>query len=144
MYNTKFYRIYWGIISRCYNPIVNNYSNYGGRGVSCSWKTFEEFKKDMHKSYLNAIRKFGFNYKQICIDRINNNGNYSKENCRWTNQKKQQRNRRNNHLVIYKGEKLCIAECCEKYGVNPLLIYNRIYSGWPIEKAIETKIRGVK
>src|SRR3990170_7814776 len=92
---TPEYACWVSLKSRCKNPKVRNYRDYGGRNikVSSEWKnSYEQFLKDMG-------RKPGKDYS---IERINNNDNYCKENCKWILTKLQNRNRRNS--VIFEGE----------------------------------------
>lgn len=133
----RIYYIFYSIKTRCNNPKTLNFEIYGGRGIKCLWKSFKEFRDDMYESYVEHTEKFG---KDTSIDRINNDGNYCKENCRWVTAKKQQRNRRNNHLIKHRGRTLCVAEWCEILNISHWLVYNRIRRGWPPIKALTTPI----
>lgn len=84
----RIYRIWIGMQQRCGNPKTHNYSRYGGRGIQIVWKSFEDFYRDMSESYRD----------DLTIDRINGDGNYCKENCRWATitQQNQNRNYRRN------------------------------------------------
>lgn len=93
MRNTRFYRIWQGMRSRCKdttNP------NYGGRGISvCDrWETFEHFRDDMHESFVEHAKKHGNNRKGTSIDRIDVDGNYEPRNVRWATSREQAANKR--------------------------------------------------
>ncbi|MFQ5953306.1 MAG: hypothetical protein ACE5JK_07925, partial [Candidatus Omnitrophota bacterium] len=126
---TRFYRIWKGMKNRCYNKKEPAYLRYGGRGICiCQrWHTFENFKQDMFDSYLIETKHHG--EKRISIDRINNEGNYCPENCRWTTIKVQNSNRRIKKLSqkeiqairrnYHHGEGRILAK---KYNVSPAVI----------------------
>jgi len=77
---------------RCKYPSQINYKYYGGKGITVVWKNYKEFKKDMYKSYIEHLEIFGS--KETTIDRIDSDGNYCKENCRWATMKEQIHNRK--------------------------------------------------
>lgn len=91
-FGKRIYVIYHGIKKRCEKKDSTGYNNYGGRGIKLKWKSFEEFRDDMLKSYNEHCKKFGEKY--TTIDRIDNDGNYCKENCKWSTYKEQNKNRR--------------------------------------------------
>lgn len=120
----------WGlIIDRCTNPKSPAYHNYGGRGISIcdEWRTsFMQFLSDMGPRPS----------KKHEIDRIDTNGNYSPENCRWTTSLENNRNRRNNRLITFNGQTKCLEEWASIIGVNSTAISNRLRRGWSIEDAL--------
>ena len=131
-YNKQFYRlrnIYRRMINFC-----NDKSNkrYGGRGINVC----NEWKNDFLAFYNWAINN-GFDEQlewwNCTIDRINNDGNYEPNNCRWANNKIQSRNRSTNNLITFNGITHCIAEWEE---ITKLPIRNRLKIGWSIEKAL--------
>lgn len=139
--NTKFYYAYFDLLRRCYNIKHKSYKDYGGRGINVceQWKnSFENFKNDMYESYLKHVKEFG--KKQTTIDRINTNGNYCKENCRWTTYKEQGRNKRNNHLISYKNKTKSMTEWAEQYNLSVYSLYQRLKANWSLEKALTTPI----
>lgn len=135
---SRFYGIFYSVLYRCNNKKNVRYKDYGGRGIECEWKSFLEFKKDMYESYIKHIEKYG--EENTSIDRINNNGNYYKENCKWSTHKEQQRNTRYNKNFIYRNKQYCVSALYEK--LKPPVSLNVFYVRltkykWNIEKAIK-------
>lgn len=132
----RVYRIWIGIKQRCLNKKCNNYPNYGGRGITIC----DEWKNDFLKFYEWSINN---GYKDfLSIERVDVNGNYEPNNCKWATKKEQARNRRSNHLLEYKNEIKCLYEFAEKYNINAKTLQRRLfYNKWSIEKAIETPVR---
>lgn len=131
MSRTNEYNIWLAMISRCENVKNKSFLNYGGRGISVcsSWKKFENFIKDMGKKPEN-----------LTLDRIDNDGNYEPNNCRWATRKQQSRNTSRNVYIEYNGENMCVKDWAIKLGVRDKLIHERISYGWPIEKVLSIKI----
>lgn len=127
MKGTRFYNIYRGILQRCTNQNAPNYKSYGGRGIKCLWSSFEEFKEDMYESYLEHIEKYG--EKNTSIDRIDVNGNYEFNNCKWATREEQQNNRRISNYLDIDGEILTVAQAARKYSINYQTIMSRLRNG---------------
>ena len=97
--------------SRCYNKNNKAYKNYGGRGI----KVCEEWK-DTPAAFAEWAKRNGFQ-PNLSLDRIDVNGGYSPDNCRWATRKEQQANRRNNIYLTYNGETRMITEWARILGV---------------------------
>lgn len=132
---TRLYKVWAGIKSRCYNPKVDNYKYYGGRNIGmCSeWK--ESFEKFMEWSYQNGYDE-NAKPQECTIDRIDNDKDYSPENCRWVNHYEQCHNQSKNRVYTYNGVSLTMAEWARKLNINYSTLKRRIYSGMSFEKAI--------
>jgi hypothetical protein len=124
-------REYWvwaDMKGRCSNPNHQAYPNYGGRGIYvCErWMTFANFAEDMLPRPEGAM-----------LDRVNNDGPYSPDNCRWATRAEQNSNRRNCIYVRHGGETVTLKEYCRRESLNYRPIVKRIQDrGWPIEIAI--------
>ncbi len=124
LYNT------WILIKqRCTNPKSTSYRLYGERGIqmSAAWQaSFTTFLADM------GPRPSA----QHSIDRIDNAGNYCKENCRWATAEEQANNQRRNLVVEFRGETLTLSQLADKYKVNYDLLRWRYHKGWDLEEAV--------
>jgi hypothetical protein len=127
-------RIWLSMLARCYNETHKHYSHYGGRGIKvCTrWKNdFDAFLKDMGRRPSD----------RSTIDRIDNDGNYTPENCRWVSYKTNLRNKGNNLRLTHNGETLTLAEWAERTGISRITIGARLRKGWTTDKALTTKPR---
>ena len=113
---------------RCDNPSASDYPRYGGRGISYqpSWKDFKEFYEDMGPS------------DGLTLERIDVNGSYTKDNCRWATRKEQSHNRRNSLKVTIKGETKLLKEWCEHYSVKYGIVLSRLSKGMSPLEALTT------
>lgn len=123
--------------ARCYNPNHNRYHVYGGSGIQVchEWRNdFWAFEKWANRS---GWRK-GYQ-----IDRINTDGNYEPDNCRWVTSKDNNRNRRNNRLVTYLGVTKTLSEWADddRSQVPYKVLWERMQDGWKFEKALLTPMR---
>lgn len=133
---TPEYKVWNNLKNRCTNPNIAGYKNYGGRGITvCNeWFEFSNFIKDMGNRPS----------KNHSLDRINNDGNYCKENCRWATKNEQVRNRRPNIIVEYLEEKYILKDLAKKVGLNYQLIQRRINKGLSVEESINKPYKYTK
>lgn len=110
-----------------------SWPHYGGRGIKvCDrWLSFENFFADM-----------GHSPNGLSLDRINNDGDYCPENCRWATDIEQHRNRSDNTYWTHDGKTRPIAEWAEVIGINKHTLADRVSkSGWSIEQALTTPVQ---
>lgn len=119
---TRTHRIWKGIVSRCTIPSASGFHNYGGRGIRVSeqWRSFENFLRDMGVCPSSTHS----------IDRIDNDGDYCAENCRWATRREQSRNHRGNHMITANGETLCVKDWADRLGICEASIRGRLKRGW--------------
>ena len=131
---SRLYEIWCGIAKRCNDCNSKSYPNYGGRGIKrCDeWNDYNNFRQwAVNNGYSN----------NLTLDRINVNGDYSPDNCRWVDVRTQCRNKRNNHNVTYNGVTRSVAEWAELIGCGYNTLHARLHRlGWSIEKALSTPI----
>jgi len=139
---TRFERIWSNILTRCNNKKNHNYRIYGGRGIQCLWKSLENFRDDMYKSYLKHVEEFGEN--ETSIDRLDNDKGYYKENTRWATNKEQSNNQKyNGKYITYKGKRLNMKQLSKKYSIPYGCFLMRINRyNYSIKNALETPVRG--
>lgn len=127
-------KIWQGIVKRCENRHEKSWPLYGGRGIKIcsSWRnSYAQFLKDMG-------RRPSENHS---IDRINNDGNYEPNNCRWATQKEQNNNTRVNHKVNFRGIILNITQVARLLGMSRWVLLWRLKTWGEGEKTFSTKVR---
>lgn len=128
---SRLYHIWEDMKSRCNNHRNRRYESYGGRGISLC-KDWEDYKQFHDWAMMSGYKN------NLTIDRIDVNGNYHPENCRWATQKQQGNNRRNNVTISYNGVSKTIAQWSEIKGWGYHVIKNRLKRGWSIERTLNT------
>lgn len=127
--HTRVHNTWNHMMSRCYSPKDKRYSHYGGRGIKVTpkWHKFINFWNDMKDGYAD----------NLTLDRIDNNGDYNKKNCRWVTWSIQERNRQDALKVKYKGKIYPLKDLCEKFNKSYIMVWIRIFRhNWSIEKAL--------
>ena len=130
---TSEYRSWESMKQRCFNSNHKNYLHYGGRGITiCDrWlNSFENFFADMGLKPSSAYS----------IDRINNDGDYCPDNCKWSTKKEQQNNQRSNHLITIACVTLTIAQWTIEMGFGENVILGRLRLGWSESDAVLTPV----
>jgi hypothetical protein len=130
MEGTPTHRTWAHMLYRCRTPTHRSFHNYGGRGITvCDrWLTFKNFLSDM-----------GVQPNGLTLDRIDNDGPYSPENCRWATRSQQNRNRRASPRIEWNGELRSLADAAEERGLEWRLVYRRVRAGWSVKDALATR-----
>lgn len=128
MTKTPLFRVWASMHNRCNNSNVTCYQSYGGRGIKvCErWQKFENFLADIGDRPTPKHQ----------IDRIDNDGPYSPENCQWAIPAQQAKNKRNNRFIEANGERLHLSEWARRLGCNPAAILARLATGMPESEAV--------
>ena len=121
---TRLYRIWQAMKARCTNCKNDRFKDYGGRGIKIcdEWLGSFEVFRDWATSH-------GYSDK-LTIDRIDVNGNYTPENCRWITNDEQQNNKRNNHLVNYKGRTYTLTQLSRKLNIPDSTLWYKLKRGY--------------
>ena len=131
---SRIYLLWSRIKVRCTKPNCSHYKNYGGRGITydSSWEYFENFYKwALDNGYKD----------NLTIERIDVNGNYCPENCKWITLKEQAQNRRNTYRINYKGKEYCASELARMFNIKVDTLKKRINSGMSVEDAINKPVK---
>ena len=121
---------------RCFDPTNNRWVNYGGRGITVchEWNEYLTFRD---WALTNGYTE------ELTIDRIDVDGNYCPENCRWVNAKTQANNVSRNHMIDIDGKEMTMSELADYLGLSYSALQHRIDRGWNMERIISQPQRGV-
>ena len=140
MYNSRLYKVFSAMHQRCENPNCDHYDRYGGRGIYIckEWSGengFFNFREWAMNNGYNPDAPKG----ECTINRIDNDGPYSPDNCEWVNMKTQMNNTSINRYITYNGETHTVSDWANILGIKFSTLENRLCNGWSIEKALSTK-----
>lgn len=129
------YKSWEDMKKRCDNPNRRSYKNYGGRGIKYQedWKYFENFYRDM------GDRPDGHTLERIEVD-----GNYTKENCKWATWEEQANNKTDNVRIDFYGENLTVEQWNRVFELPPSVLRKRRYRKWSVERMMTTPNRHPK
>lgn len=131
------YRTYRSMKKRCLDPKNNRFNSHGGRGVTICERWLS--------SYSNFLEDMGRKPSpKHSIERIDNNGNYCKENCHWATSIQQANNRRSNKILTLNGQSKTIAEWGRITGFGWSVIQQRLRRGDTVEQSLTTPVRKIK
>lgn len=143
-YSHRLYARWWDMHRRCNDHTRKDFIHYGGRGITvCArWSAvdsgFENFLEDMGDTFQEGLE----------LDRIDVDGNYEPQNCRWTDRRTQVINKRPDsggakiHLVTFNGKTLCLSQWADETGISARVLSDRLTKlGWSAEKALTQPVR---
>lgn len=133
--DSKLCDVWRSMKERCYNPRVDQYKDYGGRGIIVCPEWCNEFQAFYDWAMENG-------YKEgLTIDRKDNNGNYEPSNCRWATRKEQNNNTRANHLITHNDKTQTLTQWAQEVHIKSHTLLARLNRGWSVEKALTTPVK---
>jgi len=133
---TRLYSLWLDMRDRCFRKTNKSYSYYGGRGITVckKWDDYASFHSwAMANGYKN----------DLTIERIDTNGNYEPNNCKWATRKEQGRNKRNNRIITINGETKTLIEWTEIFGIPYGVVRQRIHRGMAEYNALTLPLRKI-
>jgi hypothetical protein len=131
MSGTGAHRSWRAMQARCGNPNTRSYLSYGGRGICIEWQSFDAFFADMGPRPS----------PKHSIERRDNDGNYSKENCFWALPVHQQNNKRDNHRLTYNDRTMTLTQWATESGLKRGTLSSRLQRGWTVHEALTRPLR---
>lgn len=138
MSKTRIYDTWHKMKSRCNNPNIRSYKDYGGRGILVC----KEWNDNFASFYQWAITH-GYD-ETLTIDRIDVNANYTPDNCRWVSKSAQATNRRSNRYIEYNGEKKTVTEWANDLNIPRHLLFGRLRRGWSPQDVLTKPLQATK
>jgi len=134
LWRHRLYGVWRSMKERCYNPNHDAYARYGGRGIVVCRRWISDPERFIRDNEARA--KPG-----LTLDRINNDGPYSPENCRWVDRRTQTLNRHNNRILEFRGKRQTLAEWSAHIGIAYRTLHQRLAIGWTIPRALTEPVR---
>lgn len=131
--HSKIYDIYRSMVVRCTEPRCESYCNYGGRGITVCGRWLGD------AGFLNFLSDMKDRPRGKSLERRDNHGPYSPENCYWATPAQQSRNKRNNIILSHGGREMCVADWAVELGMSAFTIYKRLSKGFSVERALSVQ-----
>lgn len=128
----KLKKVFVHMKERCYNPNDKRYEDWGGRGIQIC----DEWLSDP-ETFVRWSIENGYD-EGLTIDRVDNNGNYCPENCRWVTKAENNQNRRSSRYYTYNGKTQNLQKWCDEYNASRSMVNKRLQLGWEFDKALLT------
>ena len=120
------------MINRCENKNATNFERYGGRGVMVC--------DEWHDRGNFVVWALGNGYRHgLQLDRVNNEGNYEPNNCRFVTPSENAKNRRSNIILTFNGKTMCVSEWAKETGIDWKVLYARVKRNWSVEEILSIK-----
>lgn len=132
--DTRLYSIWTNIKTRCTNSKTDSYKYYGGKGISICREWEERFEDFRDWALENGYKD------DLTIDRMDNEGDYTPDNCRWADHVTQSRNRDYAWHITIDGTTKHVKEWCEYYGIEYKTVHTRKSRGWDDAAAVSTPL----
>lgn len=136
MAGTRLYNVWIKMKGRCSNPNSDNYKHYGGRGITVCTEWVNSFETFRDWALANGYRD------DLTIDRIDNDGPYCPDNCRWVSMTHQANNRRSNRCITFNGKTQTTRQWADELGIPYEVLRRRFDKGWSAERALTTQSGG--
>lgn len=135
----RLYNVYRAMKERCFSSASQSYKHYGERGITICKEWTDDYQVFKKWAYENGYDE-NAPYGELTIERVDVNGNYCPENCKWISIQDQTWNRRNTKYYTYNGLTQNLKDWGKQYNINPEILRKRLYAGWDMEKALTEKI----